>query len=70
LKDAKAMLGSAFGEQKYSKLITGIFHSLEYECWVAVVCLAYGVPFVWSQIVENRMMFSIRTGELCECVLL
>jgi hypothetical protein len=35
---------------------------LEYERLVAVICLVFGVDFVWSQILENRMTFSTCSG--------
>jgi hypothetical protein len=55
---------------KHVKFLTASFHALEYERWVAVLCLIYKRPFIRSQLVENRMTFSTRTGEYSEFIVL
>lgn len=48
---------------KSQKLVTGTFHSMEYERWVAVLCVIFGVKAVNTQTVGNMVAFSTRQGE-------
>jgi hypothetical protein len=55
--------------EKFTKMITGTPHSLEYERMVSVICVVYGVKYFRSQILGNRMTFSTRAGQISECML-
>lgn len=49
---------------KYQKMITGIFHTLEYERWVSCVCVIAGTNFIRSQLDGRLMTFATRAGNI------
>lgn len=55
--------------ERFTKIITGTPHSLEYERMVSVICVVYGVNFFHSQTLGNRLTFSTRSGYLSEQLL-
>lgn len=61
------LLSPKLAGSKYQKMITGTFHSLEYERWVAVLCVIYGVKAIRSQTLGNLVTFSTRVGDYSEC---
>lgn len=51
---------------KSQKILTGTFHSMEYERFVAVLCVVFGVNEVRTQTAGNMVAFSTRQGDFGE----